>query len=128
MLSAEKKTILRTLVALAWADGRVEDEELDVVDVLLAAFYADEDDADEIRAFAAQPRTLDDVDVSGLSPSDRELCLQQAVFVSYTDGNQSLSERAVIGQLVGKLGLETEHARRLIHSAEERARALFNLA
>jgi tellurite resistance protein len=126
MLTAEKKSILRLLTALAWADGRVDTEEQEVVEALLDAFGAEPHEAEELRAWAKTPRTLDDVDVSNLSRSDVQLALQHGVLLTYIDGEQSDSERVVIGALVTKLGLTGEEAAPLLEAANAFAKQLLH--
>jgi tellurite resistance protein len=126
MLTAEKKSILRLLTALAWADGRVDTEEQEVVEALLDAFGADAEEADELRAWAKAPRTLEEVDVSGLSRSDIQLALQHGVLLSYIDGEQSESERRMIDALIAKLGMTQEEAAPLLDSAHAFAKQLLH--
>ena len=46
----ETKAILRGLVPVAWADGKFEDSEKQVIQALLDAFGATEDEAEEFKA------------------------------------------------------------------------------
>ena len=126
MLTAEKKSILRLLTALAWADGRVDAEEQEVVEALLDAFGAEPGEAGEIREWARTPRSLDDVDVSGLSRSDVQLALQHGVLLTYIDGEQSESETKMLDTLVAKLGLTPEEAAPLLESANAFAKELLS--
>ena len=59
--------ILKGLIAVAWADGRVSGEEAEVIDALLEAFHAAPSEALEVRAFAKTPRTLSDIPIHDLS-------------------------------------------------------------
>ena len=126
MLTPEKKGILKLLTALMWADGKVREEEQEVVEALIDAFGAEPAEADELRAWAKAPRTLDDVDVSILSRSDTQLALQHGVLLTYIDGEQSDSERAVLDALIGKLGLSKEEAAPLLESAHAFAKQLLH--
>jgi tellurite resistance protein len=126
MLTPEKKSILQLLTALAWADGRVDTEEQEVVEALLDAFGADKDEAEELRAWSKTPRTLDAVDVSCLARTDVQLALQHGVLLTYIDGEQSESERKLIDALVVKLGLTREEAAPLLDSAHAFAKQLLH--
>ncbi|MCK9460271.1 MAG: TerB family tellurite resistance protein [Proteobacteria bacterium] len=126
MLTPEKKSILQLLTALAWADGRVDTEEQEVVEALLDAFGAEAGEAEELRAWAKEPRTLDSVDLSGLARTDVQLALQHGVLLTYIDGEQSESEKKLIGALVDKLGLSTEEAAPLLESANAFAKQLLH--
>ena len=124
MLTDEKKGIAKLLVALAWADGRVDAEENEIVEAMLDALGANEEEAEELRAWSRERRTLDDVDVSALERSDLELALRYAVLLTHIDGEQSQEERDLLTQFIAKLGLTTEEATPIIASANEFARDL----
>jgi tellurite resistance protein len=126
MLTPEKKSILQLLTALAWADGRVDVEEQEVVEALLDAFGAEAEEADELRAWAKTPRTLDGIDVSALSRSDVQLALQHGVLLTYIDGEQSDAERKLIDDLVVKLGMTRDEAAPLLDSAHAFAKQLLH--
>jgi tellurite resistance protein len=126
MLTPEKKSILQLLTALAWADGRVDDEEQEVVEALIDAFGADAAEAEELRAWAKTPRTLDGIDVSCLARTDVQLALQHGVLLTYIDGEQSETERKLIDALVVKLGLSREEAAPLLESANAFAKQLLH--
>jgi tellurite resistance protein len=126
MLTPEKKSILQLLVALAWADGRVDVEEQEVVEALIDAFGAGTDEAQELRTWAKAPRTLDGIDISGLSRSDMQLALQHGVLLTYIDGEQSEAERKLIDQLVARLGLSPDEAAPLLESAQAFAKQLLS--
>ncbi|NLN62625.1 MAG: TerB family tellurite resistance protein [Myxococcales bacterium] len=123
-LTREKKTIMQLLIALSWADGHVTDEETEVIEALLDAFETPPDERKELQEWAATHRTLDDVDISNLEKSDLVLALQHGVLLSYIDGEQSDSERALIADLVRKLNFTAEEAGPLLESAEAFARSL----
>ncbi len=124
MLDDTKKKLLKLLVALAWADGRVDEEEMEVVEAMLDTFEADKEGGDEIREWAKTPRTLDDVDVSDLKKEDAGLVLYQAVLLTYIDGEQSDTETELLGQFMAKLGLTEEEAAPILERATARAKEL----
>jgi tellurite resistance protein len=126
MLTPEKKSILQLLTALAWADGRVDNEEQEVVEALIDAFGADKGEAEELRAWARTPRTLDGIDVSCLARTDIQLALQHGVLLTYIDGEQSEAERKLIDDLVVKLGLTKDEAAPLLESAHAFAKQLLH--
>lgn len=122
-----QEAMLKSLVAVAWADGRVEGEESEVIEALLDSFEIEGADRETIRDYAKTPRTLDDVPLSELSASDRRALLQHAVILTYIDGHQSEKEKQIVGQLVEKLRIPTDEAAGLLASADERARRLISL-
>jgi len=123
----ENMAIVKSLVSVAWADGVYADEEREMVEALIAAFEANDDEAKQIRDYAAERKTIDDVPVSDLSFDDRRVLLQHAVLLTYVDGNQDETEKAFIGTLCEKLRIPDDEAKTLLASAEERAKRFLNL-
>ncbi len=119
-----QESMLKSLIAIAWADGRVDEEEGKLVEVLLDNFGAYGEEAEQMREYAKTPRTLDDIDLTYLGASDRIQLLNHAVLLSYIDGEQSETEREVLSGLVSKLGLEEEEANAILASAAERSKKL----
>ena len=124
MLDDTRKKLLKLLVALAWADGKVDEEELEVVEAMFDTFEADKTTAEEIRQWAKTPRSLDDVDVKGLAKEDAELVLYQAVLLTYIDGEQTEKEIKLLDDFMVKLGLEKEESEPILKRATERATEL----
>jgi tellurite resistance protein len=122
-----QEAMLKSLVAIAWADGRVEGEESEVIEALLSAFDVHDEDADRIREYAKHPRTLDDVPLTELSAEDRRALLQHALIVTYIDGHQSEQEKKILAELVAKLRLPAEEAQEILEAAEARAKRLLSL-
>src|SRR5580692_2499704 len=63
----QNMAILKSLVSVAWADGVFANEEKEMVEALIAAFEATDDEAKQIRDYAAVKRTLEDIPVTELS-------------------------------------------------------------
>jgi len=121
------EAIVRSLVAMAWADGRMDDTERAVLDALVAAFELSDDDANIIKEYAAEPRTLDDVPLTELSGDDRRLLLQHAVILSYVDGEQSQRELELLDAMVKRLRVPAPEAEMIIDAANRRAKRLLEL-
>lgn len=122
-----QEAMVKSLVAVAWADGRMDDEESEVIEALLSAFELSGEDAAMVREYAREPRTIDDVPLTELSAHDRRLLLQHAVLLTYIDGEQSDKEREILRSLVQKLHLPEEEAAELVLGAEQRAQRLLEL-
>ncbi len=120
-----KKAMLEALIALAWADGRVTSEETEVVEALIDSFEADETTSCELRAWAVEPRTLNDIDFASIEEEDGEMLLCQAVLLTFVDGEQSDKELELLDAFVEKLGMDAQHADAVIESAAHRARQLY---
>jgi len=116
---------LRALIAVAWADGRVGDDEKEVIETLIDAYGLEEAQADGIRKWAATRQTLEQIDLKGLEEVDRILLLQQAVFVTYIDGVQTDKELEILRDLAQRLELENSRATELIKATTARAKARY---
>jgi len=123
----EDMAIMKSLVSVAWADGTFADTEKEMVDALIAAFEATEEEAKEIREYAAQKRSIEDMPVFDLNPNDRRVLLQHAVLLTYVDGTQHEAEKAFIGDMCKTLEIPDQEAHALIGLAEERAKRFLNL-
>ncbi|WP_437686307.1 TerB family tellurite resistance protein [Sorangium sp. So ce176] len=119
--------IVKSLVSVAWADGEFHDAEREMVEGLIAAFEASEEQAKEIRAYAADKKTLEDVPLAELGGDDRRALLQHAVLLSFVDGEQHDAEKQYITALCKKLELPELESEQLIQAAEARARRLLTL-
>jgi uncharacterized tellurite resistance protein B-like protein len=119
--------ILKGLVSVAWADGKVAAEETDIIEGLLEAYNATPSEVHEVRLFARQPRTLDDVPLTDLSASDRRILLHQAVLISFADGEQSDSERHVLSELAARLRLPAEDISAILDSGAKYAQSMLPL-
>ena len=119
-----QEAMLKSLVAVAWADGRVEAEETEVIEALLSAFDVGPEDSDKIRDFAKSPRTLEDIPITDLSAADRRVLLQHAVILTYIDGNQSPDEKTFLSELTKKLRVPDDEAKEILKAADERAQRL----
>ncbi|HJK96904.1 MAG TPA: DUF533 domain-containing protein [Polyangiaceae bacterium LLY-WYZ-14_1] len=123
-MQVHEEAMVKSLVAVAWADGKVHEQETEVIDALIAAFELEGEDADAIREYAKKPRKIDDVALTYLAPADRRLLLQHAVIVTWVDGEQTEDERRVLEGLVARLEIPWEEAQALMRAAEERAKRL----
>jgi len=123
----QNMAIVKSLVSVAWADGVFAAEEKDMVEALIAAFEATDEEAAQIRAYAAEKRTLDDIPLSELSSDDRRVLVQHAVLLTYVDGEQAESEKQFIEALCAKLRIPEDEARELVGSSTARAKRFLHL-
>ena len=123
----QDKAILKSLVAVAWADGRFASEEKEMLEALISAFNASEAESDEIRKYAETQRSLEDVPVTELSADDRRTLLNHAVVLTFIDGQQAEQEKALVLKLAERLRINDGEAKRIIDAAEARARRLLEL-
>ena len=123
----EDMAILKSLVVVAWVDGRVADEEKEHIEALINAFGADEGEAEEIRSFAKEPKGLVDIPITDLSRDDRRVLLNHAVVLTYMDGEQTDDERKMLGELREALRIPEGEAERVIEAASARAKRLLQM-
>ncbi len=114
--------MIKTLVAVAWADGRVADEEREIIDTLIELNDLDEADAKKIRTWAEKRRDLRELKFDGLEDVDKTMILQQAVFVTYVDGEQSDKELELLRDLAKRLAIEPDRAADIIRTATAHAK------
>lgn len=126
-MQGQNLAVVKGLVSVAWADGRVSSEETEVLEALLEAFQAMPSEAHELRKFATTPRTLEDVPVHELGFAARRQLLQHAVLITFVDGKQDDKERQLLEKLVELLEIPALEARDLLREAEERAKSLVKL-
>ncbi|MCP4195864.1 MAG: tellurite resistance TerB family protein [Proteobacteria bacterium] len=124
MLDETRTNLLKLLVALAWADGRVDEGEMEIVEAMLDSFDASTEDGNDIREWAKKPRSLDDVDVAELTEEDADLVLYQAVLLTFIDDEQSEKETELLNNFVAKLGMSAERAEDVLERATARAKEL----
>lgn len=110
------RKVLQALIAVAWADGQMEESESTVIDGLLAGFDASDEEEEQLREYARTPRTVDDIDVVGLTEEDKELLLGNAALLTHADGEQSTAERLLLGKLSTILGFDHPRAFDIIES------------
>ncbi|MCA9591886.1 MAG: TerB family tellurite resistance protein [Myxococcales bacterium] len=124
-MTPSEKNIVKSLVAVAWADGKVEAPEEHVIEGLLAGFDATDEEADELMSYAKTRRTLDkDLPLQDLSTDDRELLLANAALLTHADGEQSDSEKKLLDKLIEILEIEPEEADAILDSVKDGALTL----
>lgn len=123
----QNMAIVKSLVCVAWADGVYAAEEREMVEALIAAFEATDDETKQIRDYAADKKTIDDVPVTELSSDDRRVLVLHAVLLTFVDGKQEEVEKAFIGTLCDKLRIPGDEAKTLVEDAEARAKRFLNL-
>ncbi|MFZ5894055.1 MAG: DUF533 domain-containing protein [Myxococcota bacterium] len=99
-MSPSEKNIVKSLIAVAWADGHMESAETSVIEGLLSGFDATPEEERELLDYARTRRTLeDDIPLAELTQEDRELLFSNAALLMHADGVDDASERRVLGQL-----------------------------
>lgn len=120
----DRAAMLKSLIAIAWADQTLHDREMEVIEALFARFELSAEEAHAMREYARTPRSLGEVPMSPLSSDDSRLLLCSAVLVSYADGHLDPAELRIIDDLVGRLRIPAAEAAPLLAAAHGRARRL----
>lgn len=118
-MNPEDKIIVKSLIAVAWADGKVENAESELLDQVLTSFDANEDEADELREYAKKKRTLDDIPVDKLSGDDREVLLGNAGILMRADGDEAKAEHGMLESLSKLLGFSSKDAERILEESKD---------
>lgn len=120
-----EKTIVKSLVAVAWADGSLAEPESGMIDSLLWAFGASDEDETEIREFAKKKRTIKgDIVARALDQPGRELLLSHAALLTHADGKQTPAEAKLLRTLAEHLEFSEEDTRRIVETAKTRAKTM----
>lgn len=119
--------IIKGLVCVAWADGRVGGEESEIIESVLDAFHAMPTERREIQLFSKKPRTIADIPIHDLSSDDRRVLLQHSVLLTFVDGEQHEKEKRLLDELSEVLRIPMLEAKGIIGAAEERAREMLNV-
>ncbi|MCA9629167.1 MAG: TerB family tellurite resistance protein [Myxococcales bacterium] len=125
-MTPEEKNIVRSLIAVAWADGQVEAPEEGVIDGFLGLYDASDEEEAELKEFAKERKTLEDVPFDELDDEGKEILLSNAALLSAADGKTSESEQELLDELVKRLELDAAEAKRIIASARDGAIAVGN--
>jgi uncharacterized tellurite resistance protein B-like protein len=101
-------TLLKTLVALAWADGSLAEGELEWIDKVMDQLQVPSEQRDEMLKGA--PPLPSDAELQEALPEgeDRETFLRFLLSVSLEDGETSLEELDLLKDLSHKLGVSGE--------------------
>lgn len=119
--------IVKALVPVAWADGVFADGEKQVLDALLDAYRASDEEKAVVHEYAETPRTLEDIDLQELSSDDRRVVFQHAVLLSFADGDQSPEEVTLLEGLAQKLRIPDDERKELMTTGAERAQKYLHL-
>ena len=120
-----EKNIVKCLVAVAWADGKVAAPESGVIEGLLCGFDASESEEKELLDYAKHKRTLSaDAPLKELTQEERELLLANAALLTHADGEQSDSEKELLNKLVSLLEFDEDSAGQILESVQDGALTL----
>jgi uncharacterized membrane protein YebE (DUF533 family) len=119
--------IVKALVPVAWADSNFAEHERQMIDALLDAYSATEDEKKSIHEYAGTKRSLDDINLQDLSADDRRVLLQHAVLLTFADGEQTTDEVDFLVALAKKLRIPDDEAKGLMDAGAERAKKFLHI-
>lgn len=126
-MTPSEKNIVKSLIAVAWADGKMEESESGVIEGLLSGFDASDAEEAELLEYARERRSLEaDIPLAALGQEERELLFANAALLTRADGEVSDGESALLDELAELLGFSAEDAEALIESVEDGALRLGN--
>ena len=121
-MTEETLALIKALVPVAWADGDYADKEKEMLNALLDAYGATDSEKRSVHDYAKEKKTLEDINVQDLSAGDRRVLLQNAVLLSFADGQQHPAESKLLGELATKLRIPYDEAKAVMADAEARAK------
>ncbi len=125
VMTPAETNIVKSLIAVAWADGQMENAEASVVEGLLVGFDASAEEEKTLLEWAKTPRSLDkDIPVADMTEEDRELLLANAALLVLSDGVQTDEETKALAELVRILGLKDAEAKKIIEGSKDGALSL----
>jgi tellurite resistance protein len=110
---------LGLLVAMAWADGRLDDNEKDGVRGAAQVFNLSKDSRDRIDALLEKAPAVEDVNVDKLSARDRAFAFVAAAWMAHVDGTLDPTEEKMLAEIGSKLDLGDARQKQLITTAKE---------
>jgi tellurite resistance protein len=109
---------LGLLVAMAWADGRLDDDEKAGVRGAAQVFNLSKDSRDRIDSLLANAPAVEDAKVDKLSARDRAFAFVAAAWMAHVDGKLDPAEEKMLGEIGSKLDLGDARQKQLIETAK----------
>jgi len=104
-MTEQDYTLLRTLVALAWADGSLAAGELEWIEKVMEQLQVPAEQRTQLLAAAPPLPTESELQVALPEGDDRETFLRFLLSVSLEDGETTLDELNLLKDLSHKLGV-----------------------
>jgi uncharacterized membrane protein YebE (DUF533 family) len=114
---------LRLLIAMAWADGRLDDKEKAGVRGAADVLNLSKDFRDKLDESLSKALPVDQLLFEGLSPRDKSFAYVAAVWMSGADDNVDDKERAMVDQVAQQFGFGADHRKELDAIAQDLAKA-----
>jgi len=102
------------LVAVAWADGRLDDREKEGVRGAAQVLNLGRDFRARIDQMLATPSTIDQVDLGKLTVRDRAFAFVAAAWMAHTDAELAPAEVDLLERIGAKAGFSKERQQELV--------------
>lgn len=110
---------LALLITMAWADGRLDDNEKDSVLEAAQVFNLTKELRDRLDQILQKPMPLDELLVENLSARDKAFAFVAAVWMSGVDSEVDAKEQALLDQAADLLGLDAARKTELVQVARD---------
>src|SRR5262245_1993360 len=110
---------LGLLVRMAWADGRLDDNEKAGVRGAAQGFNLSKDSRDRIDSLLAQAPDTDPIQVDKLSARDRAFAFVAAAWMAHADGTLDPTEEEMLIEIGTQLDLSEARQKQLIVTAKQ---------
>lgn len=97
--------ILAALVAFAWADGKLAEEEKEGVRGAAHVLNLTKESRARLEQMLEKPAALADAKLDGLSRRDKAFAYVAAAWMAHLDAHVDLKEEAMLGDLAKRLGV-----------------------
>jgi uncharacterized membrane protein YebE (DUF533 family) len=113
--------ILGLLVAMAWADGKLDDAEKEGVRGAARVLNLPKELRDELDKMLEKPTPLDQLLLEKLGPKDRAFAFVAAAWMAGADADLADKEKGMLDDLAGRLGFSHEKRDELLGFAKDLA-------
>ena len=110
---------LTLLIAMAWADGRLDDREKNGVKGAAEVLNLSKEHRDRLAQMLEKPLPLDQILLDTLAPRDKAFAFVAATWMSGVDDDVDDKERALLDRLAKELGLSDDRRLELENIARE---------
>lgn len=105
---------LALLIAVAWADGRLDDKERDGVRGAAQVLNLNKALRDRLDQLLEKPAKVSEINVAPLSARDRAFAYVAAAWMAHVDGVLAPEEKAVLDEIGAALGFDEQRKDELV--------------
>lgn len=105
MSKALNPDVFRTLIAIGWIDGELDEEESSAILRAAREEGLEEYTLDELEAATRAPIELDDIDITSLTSADKLYIYAVSSWIAQIDGTVTGTERAALHAVAALIGV-----------------------